>query len=222
MRCLSRAAGARRCIYSPRRGASSKFSEECRTFQPVAAHPTIEIVGAAAEISPADSGERVSPVGNTARQWVDLRHDVTVSDIELAVRENFTAVEHIKRYTTLGMSVDQGKVGQAPAIEVIARARGVSPSELGHTTFRPPVCAGDLGHHGGPECGRVVTRHIRRTPLYALQATAAPYSRISANGKRAAAFPRAGESRECAMHREVQLVRNGVGCTTPRRSARSS
>jgi Sarcosine oxidase A3 domain len=66
-----------------------------------------------------------------------MRHDVTVSDIELAVRENFTAVEHIKRRTTLGMSVDQGKVGRAPAVEVIARVRHVRPSESGHIHFGP-------------------------------------------------------------------------------------
>ena len=95
----------------------------------------------------------LSPVGNKDRQWLDLRHDVTGADIELSVRENFSAVEHIKRYTTLGMSVDQGKVGQAPAAEIIARSRGMSPSELGHTTFRPPFVPVTLGTMVGRNVG---------------------------------------------------------------------
>ena len=70
-------------------------------------HDADRLGGLVWPLAPADLGERVSPVGNTARQWVDLRHDVTVSDIELSVRENFTAIEHIKRYTTLGMATEQ-------------------------------------------------------------------------------------------------------------------
>src|SRR5580692_7369635 len=147
-------------------GGKLKFSETTRTFEPVAALPNIELAGSAAQPSPENLGERVSPVGNTARQWVDLRHDVTVADIELSVRENFTAVEHIKRYTTLGMSVDQGKLGQAPAVEVIARARKVRPSELGSTTFRPPFVPVTLGTLVGRNVGPLYTP-IRRSPLYA-------------------------------------------------------
>ena len=191
-------------------GGKLTFSELSRTFEPTAAHPSIEIVGSARQPSPGTLGERVSPVGDTSRQWVDLKHDVTVSDIELSVRENFTAVEHIKRYTTLGMSVDQGKVGQAPAIEVIARARGIRPSELGHTTFRPPFVSVTLGTMVGRSVGDLYAPH-RRSPLYALQAAAGAAFEDFGEWQRAAVLPREGESRGQAMTREVMLVRNGVG-----------
>jgi sarcosine oxidase subunit alpha len=191
-------------------GGKLKFSESSRTFEPVAAVPRIEMVGSAGQASTEHLGERVSPVGNTALQWVDLRHDVTVSDIELSVRENFTAVEHIKRYTTLGMSVDQGKLGQAPATEVIARVRGLRPSELGHTTFRPPFVPVTLGTMVGRSVGALYAPN-RRTPLYALQAAACALFEDFGEWQRAAAFPRAGESREQAMYREVKHIRNGVG-----------
>ena len=191
-------------------GGKLAFSQESQTFQPVAAHPSIELVGAAANTSPQNLGPRVSPVGKTSRQWVDLRHDVTVSDIELAVRESYSSVEHVKRYTTLGMSVDQGKVGQAPAAEVIAKVRGVSPSELGHTTFRPPFVPVTLGALVGRSVGEFFAP-IRRTPLQALQERDGALFDDFGEWKRAAAFPRKGESREQAMHREVQLVRSGVG-----------
>jgi sarcosine oxidase subunit alpha len=191
-------------------GGKLSFSENSRTFEPVCAHSSIEIVASAGRRPPENLGERVSPVGNTARQWVDLKHDVTVSDIELAVRENFTAVEHIKRYTTLGMSVDQGKVGQAPAIEVIARARGVRPSELGHTTFRPPFVPVTLGAMVGRNVGDLYAPY-RRSPLYALQTGAGALFEDFGEWQRAAAFLRAGESRHQAMTREAKLIRNGVG-----------
>jgi sarcosine oxidase subunit alpha len=191
-------------------GGKLKFSENARTFVPVAPHPSIEIVGSAGEPPAGTLGKRVSPVGDTARQWVDLKHDVTVSDIELAVRENFTAVEHIKRYTTLGMSVDQGKVGQAPGIEVIARTLGRRPSELGHTTFRPPFVPVTLGTMVGRNVGDLYAPY-RRSPFYALQASAGALYEDFGEWQRPAVFPHAGETREQAMHREVKRVRNGVG-----------
>jgi sarcosine oxidase subunit alpha len=191
-------------------GGKLKFSQSFRTFRPAAAFPNIEIVGSAAQALAESLGERVSPGGNTARQWVDLRHDVTVADIELSVRENFTAVEHIKRYTTFGMSVDQGKVGQAAAAEVIAKARGIQTSELAHTTFRPPFVPVTLGTLVGRHVGELFAPG-RRTPLHATLTESGALFDDFGEWKRAAAFPRPGESREQAMHREVELVRNGVG-----------
>ncbi len=113
-RCSCPAAGVRCCTCSRRLAVSWVFPRRRALFQPVGRHPAIEIVGRAAAPDDGELGVRLSPVGNTARQWVDLRHDVTVADLELAVRENFTAVEHIKRYTTLGMS-DRPRQGRASA-----------------------------------------------------------------------------------------------------------
>jgi sarcosine oxidase, subunit alpha len=191
-------------------GGKLKFSEQTRTFEPAAPVRHIDIVGSSAPAAAEHLGVRVSPVGNTARQWLDLAHDVTVADIELSVRENFTAVEHIKRYTTLGMSVDQGKLGQAPALEVIARARGMRPSELGCTTFRPPFVPVTLGTMAGRRVGDLFAP-TRRTPLYGLQSSAGALFEDSGEWQRAMAFPRGGESREQARYREVKLIRNGVG-----------
>ena len=85
-------------------------------------------------------GPRVSPVGDPKRQWVDLLHDVTVADLELALRENFTAVEHVKRYTTVGMAADQGKTS-APV-----------DSRSDRTTARSR--RRDLGPHDAATSGR--------------------------------------------------------------------
>jgi sarcosine oxidase subunit alpha len=108
------------------------------------------------------------------------------------------------------MSVDQGKVGQAPATEIIAKIRRMKPSELGHTTFRPPVMPVTLGALVGRNVGQLFapTRH---TPLHWLQVDAGALFEDYGGWRRAAAFPRLGETLAEATHREVQLVRQGVG-----------
>ena len=73
-----------------------------------------------------------------ARQWIDLQNDVTVKDVEQASKENYASVEHLKRYTTLGMAQDQGKTSNISGIMALAEIEGRKVSEIGTTTFRPP------------------------------------------------------------------------------------
>lgn len=99
------------------------------------------------------------------KAFVDFQNDVHLKDIGLAVREGYSHVELAKRYTTSGMATDQGKLSNVNAIGLIAKARGVSPAEVGTTTFRPfytPVSFGALtgahtGHHFQP---------VRKSPLH--------------------------------------------------------
>ncbi|MUZ75897.1 sarcosine oxidase subunit alpha family protein [Agrobacterium vitis] len=97
--------------------------------------------------------------------FIDLQMDVTLSDIELSHREGYESVEHLKRYTTLGMGTDQGKTSNVLALSAMAALRNTSIPEVGTTTFRPPytpVAVGTLaghsvGHHYKP---------FRRTPMH--------------------------------------------------------
>ncbi|RST86843.1 sarcosine oxidase subunit alpha family protein [Aquibium carbonis] len=73
-----------------------------------------------------------------ARQWIDLQNDVTVKDVALAARENFRSVEHLKRYTTLGMATDQGKTSNMNGLAAMAAITGRTIEETGTTTYRPP------------------------------------------------------------------------------------
>jgi sarcosine oxidase subunit alpha len=73
-----------------------------------------------------------------ARQWIDLQNDVTVKDVELAARENYRSVEHLKRYTTLGMATDQGKTSNMNGLAAMAAITGRTIPETGTTTYRPP------------------------------------------------------------------------------------
>lgn len=73
-----------------------------------------------------------------ARQWIDFQNDVTVKDVALAARENFRSVEHLKRYTTLGMATDQGKTSNMNGLAAMAAITGRTIAETGTTTYRPP------------------------------------------------------------------------------------
>ncbi|NGN40405.1 FAD-dependent oxidoreductase [Mesorhizobium sp. CGMCC 1.15528] len=74
----------------------------------------------------------------SGRVWIDLQHDVTTKDIELAARENFVSVEHLKRYTTLGMATDQGKTSNLNGLALMAQLTEKAIPEVGTTTYRPP------------------------------------------------------------------------------------
>ncbi len=91
--------------------------------------------------------------GSKGRQWIDFQHDVTLKDVELAARENFISVEHLKRYTTLGMASDQGKTSNLPGLAAMAKILGKTVPEVGTTTFRPPFVPVPMelyhGHHRG-------------------------------------------------------------------------
>ena len=88
-------------------------------------------------------------IEGVGRQWIDFQHDVTVKDIALAARENYVSVEHLKRYTTLGMAEDQGKTSNMAGMAAMAALQGKSIPEIGTTTFRPPFVPVPLeGYHG--------------------------------------------------------------------------
>ena len=165
---------------------------------------------------------RTDPEGTAGRaQWrvppgrgkafVDFQHDVTASDIALAHREGYRPVEHLKRYTTLGMATDQGKTSNLPAIAIMAELTGKSIPETGTTVFRPPytpVAIGALaGHHRGRDF-----RPVRLTPSHNW-ATEQGAEFIEAGAwMRAQYFPKPGETHwRQTVDREVLAVRGGVG-----------
>ncbi|NIY77892.1 sarcosine oxidase subunit alpha family protein [Celeribacter sp. HF31] len=145
------------------------------------------------------------------RAWVDFQNDVTVKDIALAHKENMTPVEHLKRWTTLGMATDQGKTSNISALAVMAELTGKSIPETGTTIFRPPYTGVSLGVLGGGDTGPLF-RPRRLTPTHAwAEAQGAEFVEVGP-WMRAQYFPRAGEAtwRE-TVDREVLAVRSGVG-----------
>jgi sarcosine oxidase, subunit alpha len=191
-------------------GGKLGFDTASGALRPVNAVAGLEIVGAANATDDSVIGSRSSPVGRTHRQWVDLLHDVTVADLELALRENFTSVEHVKRYTTLGMSADQGKTSTVAAIDTLAKLRGVHPAELGYTTQRPPVTPIALGTIAGREIGERFAPS-RRLPMHDWHGSHGALFQDFGEWRRPVAYVRQGESREQAAGREAGAARTAAG-----------
>ena len=144
------------------------------------------------------------------RCWVDFQHDVTVADIEIAVRENYVSVEHLKRYTATGMSIDQGKTSNLNALALLGTLTSRAPADTGTTTFRPPFTPVTLGAIAARRTGAQY-RPARALPTYDQQVELGALFEEFGGWQRPAAYPRAGESLEAASGREVRAVRSGVG-----------
>lgn len=146
-------------------GGKLEYDEELAAFVPGSFRPGMAVAGAAngrfdlaaalADGHAAGGGSGLPPAaegawgrysitpawpvpGRPGRQWIDFQNDVTLKDIELAVRENFRSVEHLKRYTTLGMATDQGKTSNMNGLAAMAAITGRTIPETGTTTYRPP------------------------------------------------------------------------------------
>uniref|UniRef100_UPI00257A0159 2Fe-2S iron-sulfur cluster-binding protein n=1 Tax=Pseudomonas sp. TaxID=306 RepID=UPI00257A0159 len=87
------------------------------------------------------------------KQFVDFQNDVTAAGIELATREGFESVEHVKRYTALGFGTDQGKLGNINGLAIAARSLGISIEQMGTTMFRPNYTPVTFGAVAGRHCG---------------------------------------------------------------------
>jgi heterotetrameric sarcosine oxidase alpha subunit len=153
----------------------------------------------------------VKPAHNMrGKRLVDLQDDVTADDLDLAVRENYRSVEHVKRYTTLGMGTDQGKTANLNGLAIVAARRGEAIAAVGTTTFRPPYTPVALGTLAGPETGKHF-EPIRRTPLHEWHAAHGARFVEAGQWLRPRAYLRPGESFDAAWQREVRAVRNAAG-----------
>jgi sarcosine oxidase subunit alpha len=144
------------------------------------------------------------------KRFIDLQNDVTDADIALAVREGYRAVEHVKRYTTLGMGTDQGKTSNVAGFAHVALALETEVAKVGSTTYRPPYVPVALGALAGMEGGRHFMPN-RRTPMHDWHVAAGAVMLQSGPWLRPQCYPRPGESLEEAARREARAVRDAVG-----------
>ena len=149
--------------------------------------------------------------GVKGKAFVDFQNDVHAADLGLAVREGFGHVELAKRYTTTGMATDQGKLSNVNAIGLLAQARGVSPADVGTTTFRPFYTPVSFGALTGSSTGAHF-QPVRNSPLHGWAAKNGAVFIEAGLWYRSSWFPRAGETgwRE-SVDREVLTVRSHAG-----------
>ena len=145
-----------------------------------------------------------------AKMWLDFQNDVKVSDVQLAAREGYESVEHTKRYTTLGMATDQGKLSNINGLAVLSDALAAPIPSVGTTTFRPPYTPLTVGAIAGEARGDLF-QPVRQTPIHALLDEAGATWEPVGLWRRPYAFPRSGETVHDAVMREVSNTRQAVG-----------
>ena len=208
-----RSAGACRGVY----GLAETLADGAAAGAAAAKASGHEGVAHRFEVSGDDAGADVStaalpqaPAGRGSKAFVDWQNDVTANDLALAAREGFRSIEHIKRYTTVGMATDQGKTSNLNALGIVAGQLGSSIPEIGHTTFRMPYTPITFGSLAGMARGELFDP-VRTTPMHEwARAQNAVFEDVGL-WKRARYFPRAGEDLHAAVARECLAVRSACG-----------
>lgn len=190
-------------------GGTLDWNEEAQAFIPASSRQNVTTIGGAAAPQPIF---KMLPVSKPKKSFIDFQNDVTLADVDLAWAEGYRSVEHLKRYTTLGMATDQGKLSNMAALGRLAEKQGIAIPEAGLTTFRPPytpVTMGLIAGAGAKDAGA----HVRRLALYDLHAAKNPIWQPLGYWFRPRAYPNGGETLAQAALREAKAVRNNVGMT---------
>jgi methylglutamate dehydrogenase subunit C len=190
-------------------GGTLDWNEAAQAFVPANSRQNVTTIGGAAAPEPVHT---VIPISNPKKSFIDFQNDVTLADVDLAWAEGYRSVEHLKRYTTLGMATDQGKLSNMAALGRLAEKQGVAIPEAGLTTFRPPytpVTMGLLAGAGAKDAGA----HVRRLALYDVHAAKNPIWQPLGYWFRPRAYPTGVETLAQAALREAQAIRNAAGMT---------
>jgi len=190
-------------------GGKLEWRADMQAFVPGASHQAITSVGTAAgELDPV--GPIRTDLPDPKHSFIDFQNDVTAADIDLAWQEGYRSVEHLKRYTTLGMATDQGKTSNMAALARLAGAAGVEIPQAGLTTFRPPFTPLTLGVLAGADGGGHAAPN-RRLALHARHQDLDPLWQPLGYWHRPRAYPLAGETLHKAALREARAVRTTAG-----------
>ena len=161
-------------------------------------------------ITPIKPLYEVRLTGAKPKAFVDPQHDVTSGDVRLAHQEGFVSVEHMKRYTTLGMATDQGKMGNVIGLALMAEALGKDIPAVGTTRFRPPYTPVAIGALAGRNTAGQF-KPLRRTPLHDWNLNKGATMTDAGLWHRPWYFASSGETITEAYIREATTVRDTVG-----------
>ncbi|MFD0979209.1 sarcosine oxidase subunit alpha family protein [Tropicimonas aquimaris] len=145
-----------------------------------------------------------------SKMFLDFQNDVKVSDVQLAAQEGYESVELTKRYTTLGMANDQGKLSNINGLAILAQSLGEEIPQVGTTTFRPPYQPISFGSIAGEARGDIF-QPLRRTPMQEWHEANGAYMEPVGHWRRPYCYPKAGESHADAVAREVTATRYSLG-----------
>ena len=145
-----------------------------------------------------------------SKAWLDFQNDVKVSDVQLAAQEGFESVEHAKRYTTLGMATDQGKLSNINGLAILSKSLNADIPNVGTTTFRPPYTPISMSSIAGPAKGDLF-QPIRLTPISDWSNANGADNEPVGQWRRPYAYVRDGETVHDAVNREVKNTRDNLG-----------
>ncbi len=188
------------------------WDEKIAAFVPRGLPPGMQVTGAAAGDFAAPASRPLWQVrGSAGKAFVDFQNDVTATDVRLAKQEGFSAVEHLKRYTTLGMATDQGKLANVNGIGLMAEISGKTMAQTGTTRFRPPYTPVAIGALAGAHRGQHF-KPRRLTPTHQWAKSQGAVFVDAGLWLRAQYFPKPGETDWLqSVSREVSTVRGNVG-----------
>ena len=150
------------------------------------------------------------PKDKNFKRFVDFQNDVAVSDIEIALREGYRSIEHVKRYTTLGMATDQGRTSNLNGLQLVANVEKKIVPQVGHTTFRPPFTPITIGAIVGREVD-MEYMPTRKTPMHSWHKKNNAVFVDAGAWKRPRYYKQGNENLFEASKREAKNVRENVG-----------
>src|SRR6266545_348219 len=90
-------------------GGGLRYVTDRSCFVPDGGPGWLSVVGAAAGEVPAAEPCWYVPADDLSEHFVDPQRDQTVADVAAALGTGLRSVEHVKRHTTIGTAVDQGR-----------------------------------------------------------------------------------------------------------------
>ena len=121
-----------------------------------------------------------------------------------------TECPHTKRYTTLGMATDQGKLSNINGLAVLSGQLNQAIPQTGTTTFRPPYTPISMGAIAGEARGEIF-QPLRKTPMDEWHGAQGAYFEPVGLWRRTYCYQRPGEGVHDAVNREINNTRNKVG-----------
>lgn len=187
-------------------GVASAIAHGATAGDPNSDPPSPVVTGDLDDVTPGPT--MIAP--KRGHVFVDLSTDVDVHAVEVAVGEGYDGVQHVKRYTTMGMGPDQGKSANVNGAAVIAELSGRSLAEMGTTTYRPPYVPITLGALAARESGTRIAA-LRMTPMHDWHTAHDAVMMPSALWSRPRYFAAHGADVVTAATAEARNVRDNVG-----------
>ncbi len=192
------------------RGGRLRYDERSAAFVPDGGPAGVEVVGKAAGRRAARRGAAVARPAATRACRSSTSSATRRSQISAGrVGAGLRSIEHVKRYTTIGTGSEQGKTAGVNAIGVAAQLLGLSPAELGTTTFRPPYVPVPFALLAGRDRGPLFDP-VRVTPIHPWHVARGAVFENVGQWKRPRYYPQGGESMDEAVLRECAAARERV------------